>query len=124
MWLILGMRVFVISEMVLSSESLATHITWEGPLICVGPLMDHHIVGLGELAMTELADEPLLWSRGSGLGLVRMVRVTRVTLTMAGVLEAGVKVVVTKPLLEQEGLAHLCQAGRKAREWRNVEGGQ
>ena len=53
-----------------------------------------------------------------------LVTVTRVTLTMAGVLEAGVKLVVTKPLLEQEGLTHLGQAGRKAREWRNVEGGQ
>ena len=72
--------------------------------------------------MTELADEPLLWSRGSGLGLVRMVRVTRVTLAMAGVLEAGVKLVVTKPLLEQEGLTHLGQAGRQTREGGNVEG--
>ena len=53
-----------------------------------------------------------------------LVTVTRVTLTMAGVLEAGVELVVTKPLLEQEGLTHLGQAGRKAREWRNVEGGQ
>ena len=125
MWLILGMRVFVISEMVLSSESLATHITGEGPLICMCPLMDHHVVRLCKFSVTELADEPLLWPRGSALSVIQpLVTVTRVTLTMAGVLEAGVKVVVTKPLLEQEGLAHLCQAGRKAREWRNVEGGQ
>ena len=124
MWLILGMCVFVVSEMVLSSESLATDITGEGPLICVGPLMDHHIVRLCELSVTELADEPLLWSGGSALCLVRMVGVTWVTLTRAGVVEARVKLVMTKPLLEEEGLTHLGQAGRKTREWRNVEGGQ
>ena len=90
--------------MVLSPESLAANITGEGPLISVGPLMDHDIVRLGELSVTKLADESLLWSRGSGLGGVRVIGVHWVTLTMA-MMEAGVKLVVTKPLLEQEGLA-------------------
>ena len=93
------MCVFVVPQVVLSPERLAADITWEGPLICVSPLVDHNIVRLGELSVTELADEPLLWSRGSGLGLVRMVRVHWVTLTMARV-EARVKLVMTKPLLE------------------------
>ena len=125
MWLVLAVNVFVVSEMVLSSESLATDITGEGPLICVGPLMDHHIVRLCELPVTELADEPLLWSGGSALSVIQpLVTVTWVCLAMAGVVEARVKLLVTKPLLEKEGLTHLGQAGRKTREWRNVEGGQ
>ena len=102
--LVLGMCVFVVSQVVLSTKGLATDITGEGSLICVGPLVDHNIVRLCELSVTELADEPLLWSRGSGLGLVRMVRVHWVTLTMARV-EARVKLVMTKPLLEEQSLA-------------------
>ena len=61
-WLVLAVNVFVVSQMVLSPESLATDITREGPLISVGPLMDHNIVRLGELSVTKLADESLLWS--------------------------------------------------------------
>ena len=97
------MCVFVVSQMVLSPESLAADITGEGPLISVGPLMDHDIVRLGELSVTKLADESLLWSRGSGLGWMRVIGVHWVTLTMT-MMKAGVELVVTKPLLEQEGL--------------------
>ena len=97
--LVLGVDVFMVPKMVLSPESLTADITGKWSLICVCPLMDHNIVRLGELSVTILADEPLLWSRGSGLGLVRMVRVHWVTLTMARV-EARVKLVMTKPLLE------------------------
>ena len=110
--------------MVLSPESLAADITGEGPLISVGPLMDHDIVRLGELSVTKLADESLLWSRGSALSVVKSlvtVTWTRVTLTMA-MMEARVKLMMTKPLLEEEGLTHLGQAGRQTREGRNVEG--
>ena len=102
--LVLGVDVFMVPEMVLSPECFSTDITGVRPFISVGPLVDHNIVRLGELSMTELADEPLLWSRGSGLGLVRMVRVHWVTLTMARV-EARVKLVMTKPLLEEQSLA-------------------
>ena len=115
------MCVFVVSQMVLSPESLAADITGVGPLISVGPLMDHDIVRLGELSVTKLADESLLWSRGPGLGGMRMIGMHWVTLTMA-MMEARVKLVMTKPLLEEEGLTHLGQAGRQTREGRNVEG--
>ena len=124
--LVLCVCVFVISQVILPSESLATDVTREGPLISVCPLVDHNIVRLGELSMTELADEPLLWSGGPSLSVIQpLVTVTwaRVSLTMARV-EARVKLVMTKPLLEQEGLTHLGQAGRKTRKGRNVEGGQ
>ena len=99
MWLVLAVNVLVVSQMVLSPESLAADITGEGPLISVGPLMDHDIVRLGELSVTKLADESLLWSRGPGLGRMRMIGMHRVTLTMA-----RVKLVMTKPLLEEEGV--------------------
>ena len=46
--------------MVLSSECLSTYITWEWSLISVSSLMNHEVVGLGELSVAELADEPLL----------------------------------------------------------------
>ena len=101
--LVLRVDVFVVPEMVLSPESFAADITREGPLISVGPLVDHNIVRLGELSVTKLADEPLLWSRGSGLGLVRMIWVHWMTLTMT-MMKARVKLVMTKPLLQQQGL--------------------
>ena len=97
------MCVFVVPQVVLSPERLAADITWEGPLISVGPLVDHNIVTLCELPVTELADEPLLRSRGSSLSVIKpLVTVTwaRVTLTMTWVMEARVKLVMTKPLLE------------------------
>ena len=87
--------------MVLSPESLAADITGEGPLISVGPLMNHDIVRLGKLSVTKLADESLLWSRGSALSVIKplvTVTWTWVTLTMA-MMEAGVELMVTKPLL-------------------------
>ena len=99
MWLVLAVNVLVVSQMVLSPESLAADITGEGPLISVGPLMDHDIVRLGELSVTKLADESLLWSRGPGLGGMRMIGMHWVTLTMA-MMEARVKLMMTKPLLK------------------------
>ena len=97
------MCVFVVPQVVLSPECLTADITWEGPLISVCPLVDHNIVRLCELSVTILADEPLLWSRGSSLSVIQpLVTVTwaRVSLTMARVVEARVKLVMTKPLLE------------------------
>ena len=61
-WLLLGVDVAVVSEVVLSAEGLPTDITVVWPLISVGPLMDQEVVGLGELPAAVLADEPLLWS--------------------------------------------------------------
>ena len=67
----LGVRVLVVPEMVLPPEGLAADITGKGSLVRVRALVDHEVVGLGELAMAKLADEPLLWScsplmKGSG----------------------------------------------------------
>ena len=56
----LGVRVLVVTEVVLTSERLATDITGERSLVRVRPLVDHEVIGLGELAVAVLADEPLL----------------------------------------------------------------
>lgn len=50
----------MISEMILSPEGLATDVTGEGSLVGVGSLVYQQIVGLGELALAEAADELLL----------------------------------------------------------------
>ena len=54
------MNVSVVPEMVLPPEGLATYFTGVGPLVRVRALVDQQVVGLGELALAELADEPLL----------------------------------------------------------------
>ena len=69
--LVLGVDVLVVPEMVLPPEGLAADIAGKGSFVRVGPLVDHEVVGLGELTMAKLADEPLLWScsplmKGSG----------------------------------------------------------
>lgn len=58
--LLFGVDVAVVPEMVLSTERLVADITIEGPLVSVGALMDEQVVGLGELPVAILADEPLL----------------------------------------------------------------
>ena len=60
--LVFAVDILVVSQVILSSEGFTTHITGEWPLISVSPLMDHDIVGLGELSVAIFADEPLLWS--------------------------------------------------------------
>lgn len=59
----LGVDISVVSQMVLSPESLVTNIACVWPLVRVGPLMDEEIVGLGEMPATELANK-LLFSLG------------------------------------------------------------
>ncbi len=46
--------------MVLTAESLAADVARVRPLIGVSSLVDEQVVGLGELAVAELADELLL----------------------------------------------------------------
>lgn len=53
----------VVSEMVLPSKSLVTNITGVGPFVCVGPLVDQEVVGLGEMPAAELANK-FLFSLG------------------------------------------------------------
>ena len=60
---LLGVRVHVVSKVVLPPETLSTVRTGEGTLIRVSPLVDHHVVALGEFSMAELADEPFLGTR-------------------------------------------------------------
>lgn len=47
----------MVSQVVLSSESLVANITVIGPLVCVGPLVDKEVVGLGEMPAAELANK-------------------------------------------------------------------
>lgn len=53
----------MVSEMVLASEGFSTDVTWEGSLVCVCPLVDQEVVGLGEMATTEFTDVLLLLPR-------------------------------------------------------------
>lgn len=48
--------------MVLSSEGFPANVAGIRSLICVCPLVDEQVVGLGELAVAVLADELFLWS--------------------------------------------------------------
>ena len=98
-WLVLRVDVLVVSQMVLSSEGFTTDVAREGPLVRVSSLVDHDVVGLGELSVTKLADEPLLGSGGSALP--RHVE--------AGVVggrgrRGGNQAGVAQPLLQQQSL--------------------
>ena len=68
--LLLGVDVSVVSQMVLPSEALSTDVAGERPLVGVSSLVDHHVVALCELSVAELADEPLLGPRASGMSKV------------------------------------------------------
>ena len=58
--LVLAVDVLVVTEMVLPPEGLTTDVTGEGPLVCVGSLVDEKVVALGELSVAVLADVALL----------------------------------------------------------------
>ena len=60
----------VVPKVVRSAKPLVTLEAGEGTLVCVSPLVDHHVVTFGELSMAELADEPLLGARASGMSKV------------------------------------------------------
>lgn len=47
----------MVSEMVLSSEGLVADVAGVRPLVCVGPLVDEQVVGLGEMPAAELANK-------------------------------------------------------------------
>ena len=53
--------------MILTAEGFAANVARVGPLVRVRPLVDEQIVGFGELAVAELADE-LLLGAGSAAG--------------------------------------------------------
>ena len=57
----------MVSQVILSSETLSTDVARERSLVCVSSLVDHHVVTFGELSMAKLADEPLLGSGASML---------------------------------------------------------
>ena len=57
------MLVPVVPEVVLAPERLAADVARVGPLVRVRALVDQQVVGLGELAAAELADELLLGAR-------------------------------------------------------------
>ena len=60
----------MVSQVILSSETLSTDVARERSLVSVSSLVDHHVVTFGELSMAELADEPLLGARASGMSKV------------------------------------------------------
>ena len=62
---VLGVNVSVISQMILSSKRFSAHITGKWSFICMGPLVNHKIVGFGKLTVAELTDKSFLGSRGS-----------------------------------------------------------
>ena len=59
-WLVFGMYVFVVPQMILSPEGFSTNVTGKRPLICVGSLVDQQIVAFREFPVAKLADEPFL----------------------------------------------------------------
>ena len=61
-WLLFGMDVTMITQVILSSESFATNITVVGTLIRMSALMDQKVVGFGKFSVAVLANESLLWS--------------------------------------------------------------
>jgi len=60
--LFFAVDVFVVAEVVLSSESLAANITRERALVCVCALVDEEVVAFGEFTVTIFADVSLLGS--------------------------------------------------------------
>lgn len=67
-WLLFGVDVAMVAEMILATESLAANVAAVRPLIGVRTLVDQQIVALGELTIAVLADELLLWTRSSRTG--------------------------------------------------------
>jgi hypothetical protein len=57
----------VISEMILSSESLATNVTRIRALVCMSSLMNQEIVGLGKVSRAKLANVLFALSLDYGL---------------------------------------------------------
>ena len=55
----------MVSQVILSSETLSTDVAREGALVGVSSLVDHYVVTFGELSMAEFADEPLLGAGAS-----------------------------------------------------------
>ena len=49
----------VVTQMILSPESLATHVTWVRSLVRMSALVDQQIVGLCKMAAAEATDELL-----------------------------------------------------------------
>lgn len=67
-WLLFGVNVAMVAEMILPTESLAANVAAIRSLISVRALVDQQIVALSELTIAVLADELLLWTRSSRAG--------------------------------------------------------
>lgn len=63
--LLFGVNVSMISQVILTTEGLATDVATVWPLIGVSSLVNQKIVGFGEMTIAVFADELLLWSRSS-----------------------------------------------------------
>ena len=64
---VFGMDVFMIPQVILSSERFATDITVKGSLIGVCPFVDQKVVRFGKFSLAKLTDVTFLWlGRGDG----------------------------------------------------------
>ena len=66
--LVFAVDVLVVTEVVLPPEGLAANVAGEGPLVCVGSLVDHEVVAIGELPLAVLADVALLGTTQTSSG--------------------------------------------------------
>ena len=62
---LLRVDVPMVSEMILTSEGFAAYITRKRSFVGVGALVNQQVVGLGELTVAILADEPLFGPCGA-----------------------------------------------------------
>lgn len=91
--LLLGVNVTMIAKMVLSAKGFATDITRKWSLIGVSSLVYEQIVGLGELALAEAANEllppslPLLLPIGQGF--IFHFRLIMILVMIVGVFDGG-----------------------------------
>jgi hypothetical protein len=61
-WLLFGMNVPMVAQMVLTSKGLSADVTRIGTLVGVRSLVNEQIVGFGELTIAIFADELFLWT--------------------------------------------------------------
>lgn len=64
-WLLLGVYVAVVAQMILSAECLAANVARIRPLIGVCTFVNEQVIRFGEMAIAVLANELLLWSAAS-----------------------------------------------------------
>lgn len=67
-WLLFGMNVAMITQMILSTKGLSTNVTRVGTLVSVRSLVNQQVVGFGKLTIAIFADKLFLWTSSCGSG--------------------------------------------------------